>query len=66
VRSPLSARMRATALHDVRVVRELAVLQAVVSCPVELMLGRSPDETSRVEVINELTTKIWRLEELCS
>jgi hypothetical protein len=33
---------------------------------VELVLGRSPNETSQVEVTNELVTKFQRWEELCS
>jgi hypothetical protein len=35
-------------------VGERAALQAVVSSTVEVMLGRSPNETLRVEVVDEL------------
>jgi hypothetical protein len=42
------------------------MLQAVVSSTIELVLGRLIDETSWVEIMNELTAKFWRLEELCS
>jgi hypothetical protein len=58
--------MWATALRHAGVVEELIALRAVVSSAVELVLGRSPDETSWVEVMSELTIKICRLEELCS
>jgi hypothetical protein len=37
-----------------------------VSSAVELVLGCSPGEASRVEVMNELTTKFQKLKELCS
>jgi hypothetical protein len=58
--------MWAGALRHAGVVGELTALQVAVSSAVELMLGRSPDETSRVEVMNELAAKFWRLEDLCS
>jgi hypothetical protein len=58
--------MSAAALRHVGVVGELTVLWVAVSSAVELMLGSSLDETSHVEVMNELATKFWRLEELCS
>jgi hypothetical protein len=66
VKSPLSGRMWAAALHHAGVIEELVVLRAAVSSATELVLGRSPNETSQVEVMNELTTNFWRLEELCS
>jgi hypothetical protein len=37
-----------------------------VSSAAELVLGHSPNETSRVEVTNELVAKFRRWEELCS
>jgi hypothetical protein len=46
--------------------RELAALRATVSSVVELLLGRSHNETTRVEVTNKLVAKFWRWEELCS
>jgi hypothetical protein len=58
--------MRVAALRHTGVVGELNVLWATVSSTMELMLGCSPDETSRVDVMNKLTAKFWRLEELCS
>jgi hypothetical protein len=66
VRSPLSVRMWVAALLHAGVVGELTVLRAIVSTVVELVLGHSPDETSRMEVMNEPTAKFWWLEELCS
>jgi hypothetical protein len=48
VRSHLSARMLA---------EELAALRAAVSSTAELVLGCSHGETSRVEIMNELTAK---------
>jgi hypothetical protein len=56
----------ATNIRHAGVVGELTVLRAAVSSTVELVLGCSPSETSRLEVMNELTTKFWELEELCS
>jgi hypothetical protein len=66
VKSPMSVRMRVTALHLIGEVGGVTMLQAVVSSAAELVLGRSPDKTSRVEVMNELTANFRRLEELCS
>jgi hypothetical protein len=66
VKSTLPTRMWATTLHHAMVIRELAVRQAVVTSAMERVLRRSPDETSRVDVMNELTAKIQKLEELCS
>jgi hypothetical protein len=66
VKRPLTARMRATALRHTGVVEEFTMLQAAVSTTAELVLGRSLDETSRVEIMNELTAKFQKLEELCS
>jgi hypothetical protein len=66
VRSHLSARMWAAALCHTKMAGELAALWAVVSSAAELVLGRSPNETSQVEGVNELVAKFWRREELCS
>jgi hypothetical protein len=54
VRNCLLEGMQAAALRRTEVVRDLAMLQAVVSSSVELVLGRTPDETFRVEVMDEL------------
>jgi hypothetical protein len=66
VKSTLPTGMWATTLHHAMVIRELAARQAVVTSAMERVLRRSPDETSRVDVMNELTAKIQKLEELCS
>jgi hypothetical protein len=66
VRSHLSMRMRAASLHHTKMAGELTALRAAVSSAVELVLGRSPSETSWVEFINKLVAKFWRREELCS
>jgi hypothetical protein len=65
VRSHLSARIRATALHNTKMPGELAALRMTVSSAKKLLLGCSPNETSQVEVTNELVTKFQRWEELC-
>jgi hypothetical protein len=52
VRSPLSVSMRAAALCHAGLVGDVAVLRAAVSSTTELVLGRSHDETSRVELMN--------------
>jgi hypothetical protein len=54
------------ALHHTGMVGELAALQVAISSIVELVLRCSPNETSRVEVMNELVAKFQRWEELCS
>jgi hypothetical protein len=57
--------MRVTAFCHTKMAGELATLQAAVSSAVELVLGHSPDETFRVEVVGELVAKFQRLEEMC-
>jgi hypothetical protein len=57
VKSPLFVRMRAAALCHTGVVGELTALRAAGFSTAELVLGCLPDETSQVEVMNELTTK---------
>jgi hypothetical protein len=66
VRNHLLARMRSAALCHTEMVGELTALRAAVSSAVELVLGRSPNETSQMEVTNELVAKFWRWEELFS
>jgi hypothetical protein len=65
VMSHLPTRMRATALHHAGVVGELTALRVAVSSTAEVVLGRAPSVTSRVEVMNELTIMFQELEELC-
>jgi hypothetical protein len=55
----------ATFLHT-EMARELAMLRTTVSSAVESMLGRSPGETFRVEVVGEQVDEFWRLDERCS
>jgi hypothetical protein len=66
VMSHLSAGKQAATLHHTEIARELATLQVAVSSVVELVLGCSPNETSWVEVTNELVANFQRWEELCS
>jgi hypothetical protein len=46
-----------TALHHTEMAGELVALRAAVSYAVEFALGRSPDETFRVEVVDDLVAK---------
>jgi hypothetical protein len=66
VRNHLLERMRVAAFRRTKMAREPDVLQAAVSSAVELVLGRSPDETIQVDVVSELIAEFWRLGELCS
>jgi hypothetical protein len=59
-------RMRDATHHHTQMARELSALREVVSSTTELVLGHSPNETSQVEIMNELVDKFWRREELCS
>jgi hypothetical protein len=40
---------------------ELTALWTAVSSVVEFTLGRSPDEIFRVEVVDKLVAKFWKL-----
>jgi hypothetical protein len=66
VRSHLLARMRTAALHHTKMAGELTALRAAVSSATELVMRCLPNETSQVEVTNELVAKFWWREELCS
>jgi hypothetical protein len=57
VRNHLSEGMRAAALRRTKRAGELAALRAVVSSAVEWVLGHSPDETLRVEVVGDLVAE---------
>jgi hypothetical protein len=46
--------MRAAALRHTEMAQELAAVRAMVSSIVESMLGRSPEESFCVEVVDEL------------
>jgi hypothetical protein len=58
--------MRAAALCHAEMTGELIALRPTVSSTLEQVLGCSPNETFRVEVMDELVAKFQRLEELCS
>jgi hypothetical protein len=58
--------MRAAAIRHIAMVGELATLQVAVTSAVELVLGRTPNETFRLEIVDELVAQFWKLEELCS
>jgi hypothetical protein len=66
VRNHLLEGMRATADRRTEMVGEIAALWALVSCTTELVLRHFLDETFRVEIMDKLVAKFWRLEELCS
>jgi hypothetical protein len=55
--------MRLAALHHTEITRELSAFRGAVSSAVELVLGRSPDGTSRVEVVGELVAKFQMVED---
>jgi hypothetical protein len=59
-------RMRVAAIHHIEMVGELAALQVAMTSIVELVLGCSPDETFRVEIVDEMVAQFQKLEELCS
>jgi hypothetical protein len=55
--------MRLAAFRHTEMVRELALLQAVVSSAMESALGRSPNDTFHMEVVGELVVKFIKREE---
>jgi hypothetical protein len=63
VRNQLSEGMQIAALCHTEMARELIVLWVVASSTVELVLGHSPDETFRLEVVGELVAEFQKLEE---
>jgi hypothetical protein len=58
--------MRLAALHHTDMAGELTAFQAMVSSAVESVLGRSPSDTSRAEVVGKLATEIQKVEDRCS
>jgi hypothetical protein len=66
VRNHLSDGMWIMALHHTEMARELVALRVALSSTVELVLGRSLEETFQVEVVHELVAEFWKLEERCS
>jgi hypothetical protein len=59
-------RMWAATLRHTEMARELTAVQSAVSSAAELVLANSPNETSWVELMNDMVTQFQRLEELCS
>jgi hypothetical protein len=55
--------MRLAALHQTEMAGELAAFQVAVSTTVESVLGRLPNDTFRVEVVSELATEFWKMED---
>jgi hypothetical protein len=53
----LSEGMRLATLHHTKMAKELAMFWAVVSSTAESVLGCSPGDTTRVEVVGELVTE---------
>jgi hypothetical protein len=53
----LSEGMRLATLHHTKMAKELAMFQAGVSSTAESVLGCSPGDTTRVEVVGELVTE---------
>jgi hypothetical protein len=58
-------RMRAFAIRHIEMAGELATLRTAISSVAESVLGRSPSDTFRVEVVGELVIefekmKVWR------
>jgi hypothetical protein len=53
----LLERMRAAAFRHIGMARELVSRQAAVTSAIELVLGRSPDETFLVEIMVELVAQ---------
>jgi hypothetical protein len=49
--------MRATAIRHIAMAGELATLQVAVTSAVELVLGRTPNETFWVEIVDELVAQ---------
>jgi hypothetical protein len=66
VRNLLSEGMQIAALHHTEMAGELSALQAAVSSTVEFTLGRLPNKTVRVEVVDELVAEFYKKEERLS
>jgi hypothetical protein len=63
VRNHLSKGMWIAAFHHTEMAREHAVLRAAVSSATEFTLGRSPNDTFLVQIVDELIAEFWRQEE---
>jgi hypothetical protein len=60
VRNHLSEGMQITTLCHTEMAGELAALHAAVSSTMEFTLGRSPNGTFQVEIVDELVAKFQR------
>jgi hypothetical protein len=60
VRSHLSEGMRIAVLLHTKMAEQLAALRAAVSFAAHSMLGHSPTEALRVDVVDELIAKFWK------
>jgi hypothetical protein len=60
VRSHLSVEMRIASLQHIEMAGELAALRAAVSFGMKFALEHSPNDTFRVEVMDELIAEFWR------
>jgi hypothetical protein len=58
--------MQIAALHHTEMAREIVMLRTAVCSAMEFVLGRSPDETFWVEVVDEPIAMFWMLEEWSS
>jgi hypothetical protein len=63
VRNHLLEMMRLVARLHTKLAKELATLRATVSSTTELVLGRSPDDAFRVEVVGELAVEFQKIED---
>jgi hypothetical protein len=59
----LLERMWFAAIHHIEMARELVALRATVTSATELVLGRPPDETVWVEIMDELVAQFQKLED---
>jgi hypothetical protein len=66
VKHHLSEGMRLATLRQTEMAGELTVFRVVVSSVVELVLGRSPCDTARAEVVDELVAELQKVEVRCS
>jgi hypothetical protein len=58
----LSEGMQHPTLHHNEMVWELVVFLVAVSTATELVLGRSPNNIARVEVVGELVAELYRVQ----
>jgi hypothetical protein len=54
--------MQIGALRHAQMIKELLMLQVVISSATEIVLRRLPTKTLRVEVVDELVAEFWKQE----